>query len=221
MTLLPRDLDVDEVAQLRLERAETARRTPAKPRRIAGAQADPLARARIDAVVQRDLEHLGQVEVAGEDVGLLAERAHFHAAARAAQRAHPPRTCPAAPVPATIRSALKIDGWPKPVRMISRGALDEAVGVLLADLDVETGLQQAHLFDHVEQQVGDLVDAVRAIGLQAADVDLREVGVGAALGRGHAHLGRRGLVVELDPEALQQLLGLTRASACRRPGPRW
>jgi hypothetical protein len=35
-----------------------------------------------------------------------------------------------------------------------------------------------------------------------------KVGVGAALGSGHAHLGRGGLVVELDPEALQQLFGL-------------
>ena len=45
-------------------------------------------------------------------------------------------------------------------------------------------------------------------GVDAADVDLGEIGVGAALGGGHAHLGRGGLVVELDPEALQQLFGL-------------
>ena len=100
-----------------------------------------------------------------------------------------------------------MEGWPKPVRMILRGALDEAVRVLLADLDGGAGLQQAHLLDHVQQQVGDLVDPVRAIRAEAAQVDLGEIGVGAALGGGHAHLGRGGLVVELDPEALQQLLG--------------
>jgi hypothetical protein len=81
-------------------------------------------------------------------------------------------------------------------------------GTLLADLERGAGLQQAHLLDHVEDQVGELVDAVGAVGLEAAQVDLGEVGVGAALGGGDAHLGRGGLVVELDPQALQQLFRL-------------
>ena len=102
---------------------------------------------------------------------------------------------------------MKTDGWPNPVRMILPGALDEAVGVLAADLDRAARLEQPHLLDHVQHQVGDVVDAVRAVGQDAARVDLGEVGVGAALGRGDAHLGRRGLVVELDPEALEQLFG--------------
>ena len=87
-------------------------------------------------------------------------------------------------------------------------AFDEGVGVLLAHLDGGAGLQQAHLFDDVEDEEGHVVDAVAAVGAHAADVDLREVGVGAALGRRHADFGRRGLVVELDPEAVQQFLGL-------------
>ena len=52
----------------------------------------------------------------------------------------------------------------------------------------------------------DLVRAVGAVREQAAEVDVGEVGVGAALGGGDAHLGRRGVVVELDEEALEELL---------------
>ena len=50
-------------------------------------------------------------------------------------------------------------------------------------------------------------EPLRAIAQQAADVDVGEVGVGAALGRGDADLGRGRVVVELDEEALQQLAG--------------
>ena len=46
------------------------------------------------------------------------------------------------------------------------------------------------------------------VGQQAADVDVGEVGVGAAFRRGgDADLGRRGMVVELDEEAFEQLAG--------------
>ena len=77
------DLDVDEVAQLLLEGGEELVEGLERAR-IAGLRAELLAGARIDAVVQRDFQHLGQVEVAGEVVVLLAERAGFDAAAGAA-----------------------------------------------------------------------------------------------------------------------------------------
>ena len=102
---------------------------------------------------------------------------------------------------------MNTEGWPNPVRMISRSAFDEAVGVLLADLDRGAGLQQAHIFDHVQDQIGDIVDRVRAVGIHPAEIDLGEIGVGAAFLGGYPHLGRGGLVVELDPEAVEQFLG--------------
>ena len=78
------DLDVEEMPELALERVQqlVERR---ERRRVAGPRADAQAGRRIDAVVQRDLEHLRQVEVAGQDVGFLAERAGLDAAARAAR----------------------------------------------------------------------------------------------------------------------------------------
>ena len=101
--------------------------------------------------------------------------------------------------------------------MITPARLMKRSGFLRLTWIERAGLEQPHLLDHVQHQVGDVVHAVRAVRQDAADVDLGEVGVGAALGRGDAHLGRRGLVVELDPEALEQLFGLVDASACRRP----
>jgi hypothetical protein len=85
---------------------------------------------------------------------------------------------------------------------------EEAIGVFLADLHAGAGLEQAHLLDDVEDEVGKVVDAVGALGRHAAGVDEGEVGIGAALGRGDADLRRRRLVVELDPEALEQLARL-------------
>ena len=87
---------------------------------------------------------------------------------------------------------MKTEGCPKPVRMI-----------FAARLTKRSGLQQAHLFNHVQQQVRDLIDPIRPLGRQPSDVDLGEVGVGAALRCRYPDLGRRRLVVELDPEALQ------------------
>ena len=85
------------------------------------------------------------------------------------------------------------------MRMIFGRSLDETIRVLLAHLDRGAGLQQPHLFDHVQDQIGDLVDAVRTILVDAPQVDLAEVGVGAALLRRNPYFGRRRLVVELDP----------------------
>ena len=53
------------------------------------------------------------------------------------------------------------------------------------------------------------VDAIRTIRVDAAGIDLGKIGIGAAFGGCHANLGRGGLVVELDPQALQQFLGLS------------
>jgi len=79
--------------------------------RVAGAGAEPPAGARVHAVVQRQLQHLHQVEVAGQDVGLLAERARLHAAAGAASRASS-RLLPWRSNSATTASALKTEGKP-------------------------------------------------------------------------------------------------------------
>ena len=198
-------LDLDEMPHLRQERREEVVER-CEARRIAGARAELAAGPRVDAVVQRQLQHLRDVEVAGQDERLLAERAHLDAAGRAAV----PRILHALAHPHQLlddQVGVEDGRLAEPGADDLAGALDEAVGVLAADLDGAAGLEQPHLLDHVQHQVGDVAHAVGAVGHDAARVDLREVGVGAALGRGDAHLRRRGLVVELDPEALEQFLG--------------
>ena len=75
---------------------------------------------------------------------------------------------------------------------------------LLAYLHIGVRLHQLHLVHAVEDQIADSVDAVAAVLLDAARVDVCEVGVSAALLERDAYLYRRRLVVELDPEALQK-----------------
>ncbi len=58
-------------------------------------------------------------------------------------------------------------------------------------------------------------ESVAAVAQQAGEVDVGEIGEGPALGRRHADLRRRGVVVELDEEALQQF---PRGLACERAG---
>lgn len=82
--------------------------------------------------------------------------------------------------------------------------LEEDVRALARQLDVGARLQQVQLIHDVEQDVRHLVGAAGAVAQQRADVDVGEVGVRATLGGGHAHLGRRRVVVELDEEALEQ-----------------
>ena len=109
--------------------------------------------------MQGNLKHLGQVEIAGQVVVFLAEGARLHAAGRAA-------TARVSHIFAHANQFLH-----DRIHVEDRGlaeasldnlgsAFDETVGALLADLDRGRRLQQAHLFDHVQQQVGNLVDAI-------------------------------------------------------------
>jgi hypothetical protein len=166
--------------------------------------------------VQRQLEELRQVEVARQHVRLLAEGAGLDAAA--------------GPAFAGVLDALSlteqllhdrvgVEHGREPVAPADhlRGGPEEAIGRLARDLDVVAGLEDRHLVDDLQQQVGHLVDRVLAVARQAGEVDVGEVGVRPALGGGDAHLGRCGVVVELDPPALQELPGiLARQRAVRQ-----
>ena len=168
---------------------------------IAGLDAEPLSRARINTVVQRDFEHLRHVQVAVQVVVLLAKGPHLHAAAGAAVArilhglSHPYKLL-------HDQVGVEDGGLAKSRANDFRRALHEAVGIVLAELDGGARLDQPHLLDHVENHVRHIVHAVCAFLGQSAQANLREVGIGAALLGGHADLRRRGLVVELDPQAL-------------------
>ena len=201
--LVPRELDLDQARELRAEGAEEGLEV-AERLRPAGRRAEPPAAPRIDAVVQRQLEDLRQVEVAGEDVRLLAEGAGLDAAGAAAL----PRVLDRLPHPQLLldhRVGVEDRGEAVAAAHDLQRAQQQRVGRLARELEVAARLEEVHLLDHVEQQVRDRVRAVLAGAQQPAEVDVGEVGVGAALLRRHADLGRRGVVVELDEEALEEL----------------
>jgi len=79
---------------------------------------------------------------------------------------------------------------------------------LAAKLDVGLRLQKAKLLQDSQDEAGDVVHAVAAVPLQPAQVDVGEVVVGPALLRRDPDLGRRRVIVELDPQAGDQLPGL-------------
>ncbi len=189
----------------------------AKPRGSPVGSADPLSRARVDPVVERDLEDLGRIQVAGEDVRLPAEAAGLDAAAGAAL----PRVLDGLACAHLLgHDSVRVEHGRVPVPLAddAAGRLEEGLRAAARELDVALRLQQRQLAHDVEQQVRHLVHAVAAVGPQAADVDVGEVVVGAALRRGHPDLGRRGVIVELDPEALQQLFRLlARAAGLEEP----
>ena len=196
-------LDVDQVGELGAVGGQQLVKGR-KRARIARFQPDPLPGARIDAVVQGQLEHLGHVQVAGQVVIFLAKGADLDAAAGAAGPRVGHRLALAHQL---LHRGVGVEhrGLAEPGADDARRALDKRVGALFTDLDRGAWLQEAHLFDHVQDQVGHLVDPVRAVLPHPAGVDLGKIGIGAALGGGDAHLGRGGLVVELDPETVQQL----------------
>ena len=157
--------------------------------------------------MQGDLQHLHGVEVTGEDVGLFTEGAHFHAAGGAALTGVFQRFALAHQF---LDDGVGVEdgGEAHAFADDAAGLDDELVGVLGGDLNVGGRLEDAHILDDFQQQVGHVVDAVGAVGLDAADVDVAEVGVGGGFLQGDAYLGRSGLVVELDPPGFQIFLGL-------------
>ena len=201
------DLDVHEMAQLLAERGEEL---VVGPELRAGrrSRCRSACRCADPAVVQRDFQDLGQVEIAGQDVGLFAECAGLHAAGSAA-------------------GARILDRLALPQQLFHHhvGVEDRRLTPALAD-DLQAAFAGngrgscvlSCIFEEgCSSRISSMTSSIRYVssltpeepsGRQAAGVDVAEVGVGAALGRGHSHLGRRRLVVELHPETLEQFSGL-------------
>ena len=154
--------------------------------------------------MQRDLQDLGQVEVARQRIGLVTPAARLHAARRPAAARVGQALAGRQQLVDDLLGAVEGRLAPSGARHLA-GAQQEAARRLARDLHVGVRLDEHHLVHAVQDEVGHLVHAVGAIGRDAAGVDVGEIAVRAALFERHAHLGRRGLVVELHPQAFQQL----------------
>ena len=82
--LVAAHLDFHEMVQLPAKGGEQIVEAPEAGRRCRSRRPELLSGPRVHAIVQRQFQHLHQIEVAGEDVGLLAERARFDATAATA-----------------------------------------------------------------------------------------------------------------------------------------
>ncbi len=168
--------------------------------RVAGFQADLPAGHGVDAIVQGQLEDLGDVEVAVQDVGFLAETARLDAAAGAA-------------LPGVFRRLADPDllgddhvrvedgGITGSATDHLPGELQERVGRLGADLDADLGLEELELVKDFQDQGRNRARPVGSVRLQTSKVDLGEVVVGAAFRCRDSDLRGSGGVVDLDPEA--------------------
>ena len=156
--------------------------------------------------MQRQFQDLGQVEVTGQDVGFLAERAGLDATA-AATRAGIFQRLALSDLLLDHRIGIEDRRESVAVANHAQGMFEQRIGSLAGQLQIAARLQQVHLVDDLQQQVRHFVGAVRSVRQQTAQVDVGKIGVRPALRRRHAHLGRSGMIVELDEERLQQLLG--------------
>ena len=94
------------------------------------------------------------------------------------------------------------------------GGVQKLVRRLGADMHRGPRLQQMNIFHQLQHDVGDLAHAVGTVALQPSDIDVGEIVVGAALLGGDAHLRWCRMVVHLDPQAGEDLLGpVTREGA--------
>ena len=95
------------------------------------------------------------------------------------------------------------------------GGVQEPVGGLGADMHRVAGLQDMQFLHHFQQDIGNLAHAVRTVGLDAADIDVGEIIVGAALAGRDSYFGWRRLIVHLDPETTDQLFRLVAGQGAR------
>ena len=86
--------------------------------------------------------------------------------------------------------------------------MEEFVWRILRNVDTEPRLQLVQLLLNLQNHVGELVHAGVPVPIDTADVNVREIIVGTGLAGGNTHLGRRRLVVELNPQATQEFLRL-------------
>ena len=199
-------LQVDHVVQL-FQESIVQFFVSLKGARIACLQPYRDARDRIDPVVERHFQDLGHVQVAGQQVGLLAEGPHLDAAA-ASPLAGIPEGLALAQQLGHVDIRIEDGGIAVSLTDHPHGGHQEGIGRLFANVHREARLQDVQLFGHLQQQVGEFARAVGAIAADAADVDVGKVVVGSALPRRDPHLGRCRVVVHLDPETGDQLFGL-------------
>ena len=155
---------------------------------VAGGDADLTAGDGIHTVVQSQFQKFGHVQIACEQIGLLAEGADLDTAA-------------AASLTGVLQALALTDEFLDVCVGIEEGriavsetddlagGLDQVVGGLPAHVYGAAGLEDVQFPEHLQEDVGHLALSGGAVALDSAYVDIGEI-------------------VDLDPEAADVLLGL-------------
>ncbi len=150
--VVPGNLDIDKVLQLPpegctqiLERFKGLRdRHVSIPICLPG--------LRIHPIMQGKLQHLHQVEIAGQNIGFCPEGPALHAAGGSAVAG----ILQAFPLPDQLLDngiGVEDGGLTKAGFDNLYGPVHKTIGILLADLHHGGGLQKAHLLDHIQQDI--------------------------------------------------------------------
>ena len=175
--------------------------------RVAGLNAELLARRRVDAVVQGDFQNLRRVQITRQQIGFLAEGSHLDAT-RAAALACVLQGLTFAHQLLDVGVGIEDGGIAVALTDDADARQQELVGCVLGNVDAQSGLQLVQFLLNFENHVGQLIDRTLSFPVHATDVDVGKVVVCARLQCRHANLWRRRLVVELNPEARQEFLGV-------------
>ena len=200
------NFQIDEIVHLRMKCVIQLLKC-GKSTRITRLNTHPLSRHRIHTVIERELQYLRHIQIAGKQVSLLPESTYLDATATASF------TCILQRFTGT-QHLLDVDigiedRWiTMPLAYHPDGGMQETIGCDGGDMYRVTRLKYMQLLNHLQHQVGDLVHPIRSVGFHSSYINVGKVVISAALTGCDAHLGWGRLIVHLDPEAAQQLLRL-------------
>lgn len=201
--LIAADFDIDEVIELGFVGVEELLEG-GKGFGPAGFGSELEAGSWVLSVVEGQFKDFGPVAIAGEGATFFSKGADFDAAAGSAAAGVEEGFSVVEHFP---NDDIRIEngGLAESGANDLAGAFEEAVGIFCADLNAAAGLNELHFFDDVKNEIGYVVYGILSgFGVYAADVDEGEIGIGSALFFGNADFGGCGLVVEFNPEALEE-----------------
>ena len=163
--------------------------------------------------MQGQFQDLGDIEIARQDIGFFPGRPGFDAAAGNAAG------------PGIIEGFAQIhqfldDGFAVIERRLApalagdfQSLPQEAFRRLLGNLNVGARLEEAHVVHDFQDEIAYIADATGPVGPQGAGIDVAEIGIRRAFLEGNTHFRRCRLVIELDPQRFQELLGIVPGQA--------
>ena len=167
---------------------------------------------RVETVVKRDFKDFRSVEIACEQISLLAEGSHFDTSAASAF------TCVFERFARTyhfLDVGVGVEDRRIAVSLTDdlKSCFKELVGSVLGNMDGQTWLQLMEFFLDFKNHVRNLVGSALSVAFHSTDIDISEVVVCTRFQCGDTYLRRCRLVVELYPEAGEQFLGCVACQA--------